>query len=165
MALEGNHLSEEMDKEILFRLIQKHRAACHFQSFLRHCHRNALPHSPIFLTQTLRASGSVVGLIEGISQATQQIVQGFSGWLSDKLNKRKRIALVGYCVAALSKPLMGMSSIWQEFLGARFLDRFGTGIRSAPRDAMIAASVTSKNRGKAFGLEGFGDYLGAFLGR
>jgi MFS family permease len=122
------------------------------------------PVLPVFLTQTLHASGSAVGLIEGIAEATQNIVQGFSGWLSDKLHRRKPIALIGYALAALAKPLMGASSAWPGVLGARFLDRFGTGTRSAPRDALIAASVAEENRGRAFGLEGIGDNAGAFLG-
>jgi MFS family permease len=122
------------------------------------------PILPIFLTQNLKASGSIVGLIEGIATATQNIMQGFSGWLSDKLKKRKLVALIGYFFAALSKPLMGFSSLWQNVLAARFLDRASTGIRSAPRDALIASSVTKEHRGKAFGLEGIGDNLGAFLG-
>src|SRR5436853_6490128 len=74
------------------------------------------PVLPIFLTQTLRASGSVVGLIEGVAEATQNIVQGFSGWLSDKLHRRKPIALVGYALAALAKPLMGAATVWQAVL-------------------------------------------------
>jgi MFS family permease len=122
------------------------------------------PVLPIFLTQTLKATGSIVGLIDGFAQATQNIVQGFSGALSDKLHKRKPIALVGYLLAAIAKPLMGASTIWQGVFGARLLDRFGTGTRSAPRDALIASSVDEKNRGKAFGLEGIGDNAGAFLG-
>lgn len=122
------------------------------------------PILPIFLTQNLKASGSVVGLIEGIAQAIQNIVQGFSGWLSDKIQKRKSIALIGYLLAALAKPLMGFTSVWQGVLFARSLDRLGTGIRSAPRDALLASSVSHLHRGKAFGLEGFGDNLGAFLG-
>jgi MFS family permease len=122
------------------------------------------PILPIFLTQVLRASGSVVGLIEGIAQATQNIVQGFSGWLSDKLSRRKSLALIGYLVAAIAKPLMGLSHVWPQLLGGRFMDRLGTGFRSAPRDALIAASVSKENRGRAFGLEGFGDNLGACLG-
>src|SRR5215813_3184952 len=81
------------------------------------------PILPIFLTQVLRASGSVVGLVEGIAQATQNIVQGFSGQLSDKLRKRKALALAGYLVAAMAKPLMGLSHAWPELLGTRFLDR------------------------------------------
>ena len=122
------------------------------------------PVLPIFLTQTLKASGSVVGLVEGIAGATQNIVQGFSGWLSDKLQKRKPIAVAGYILAAVAKPLMGLATTWQGVLGGRFLDRLGAGTRTAPRDALIASSVDDKDRGKAFGLEGVGDNAGAFLG-
>ena len=122
------------------------------------------PILPIFLTQTLKASGSVVGLIEGVAGATQNIVQGFSGALSDKLQRRKPVALVGYFLAAMGKPLMGVATIWQGVLGGRFLDRLGAGTRSAPRDALIASSVDEANRGRAFGLEGVGDNAGAFLG-
>jgi MFS family permease len=123
-----------------------------------------VPILPIFLTQTLNVSASVVGLVEGIAGATQNITQGFSGSLSDKLQKRKPIALVGYFLAAIGKPLMGLATIWQGVLGGRLLDRFGAGTRSAPRDALIASSVDEAHRGKAFGLEGVGDNAGAFLG-
>jgi MFS family permease len=122
------------------------------------------PILPIFLTQTLHAGGSIVGLVDGVAQATQNIVQGFSGWLSDKLQRRKSVALLGYVLAALAKPLIGLSTNWPGVLGARFLDRLGTGTRSAPRDALIASSVAAENRGRAFGLEGIGDNLGAFVG-
>ena len=122
------------------------------------------PVLPVFLTQTLNATGSIVGLIDGFAQATQNIVQGFSGALSDRLQRRKSIALVGYFLAALGKPLMGLSTNWQGVFGARLLDRLGTGIRSAPRDALIASSVEESDRGRAFGLEGLGDNAGAFIG-
>jgi len=122
------------------------------------------PVLPVFLTQTLNASGSVLGLIDGVAQATQNITQGVSGALSDKLRKRKAIALAGFLLAALAKPLMGLSTIWQGLFGARVLDRIGAGIRSAPRDALVAASVAEKDRGRAFGLESLGDNAGAFLG-
>ena len=122
------------------------------------------PVLPVFLTQTLKASGSIVGLVDGFAQAMQNIVQGFSGGLSDKLQMRKSIALAGYLMAAVAKPLMGISTVWQGVFGARFLDRVGAGIRSAPRDALIASSVDEKDRGRAFGLEGVGDNAGAFLG-
>jgi MFS family permease len=122
------------------------------------------PILPIFLTQTLHASGSVVGVVEGIAEATQNVVQGFSGWLSDKLQKRKVLALIGYFVSALGKPLMGIAMSWPGALGGRVLVRFGGGFRSAPRDALIASSVSDEYRGRAFGLEGIGDNLGAFLG-
>ncbi len=122
------------------------------------------PVLPIYLTQTLKAGGSIVGIVEGVAAATQNSIQGFSGWLSDKLQKRKGVALVGYTLAAVAKPLIGLARVWPGVLGARFLDRLGSGIRSAPRDALIASSVDEKNRGKAFGFEGIGDNLGAFLG-
>ena len=123
------------------------------------------PVLPVFLTQTLHAGGSIVGLIDGFAQAVQNIVQGFSGTLSDKLQKRKSIALAGFLLSAISKPLMGLAPAWQVLFGARMLDRLGAGSRSAPRDALIASSVAEENRGRAFGLEGLGDNAGAFLGR
>ena len=122
------------------------------------------PILPVFLTQVLGAGGSVVGLVEGVAETTQNVVQGFSGSLSDRLQRRKPIALAGYLLSALSKPLMGTASAWQGVSGARFADRLGAGARSAPRDALIAASVDEANRGRAFGLEGIGDNAGAFLG-
>jgi MFS family permease len=123
-----------------------------------------VPVLPIFLIQSLNATGSVVGLIEGIAGATQNIVQGLSGSLSDKLRRRKPVALVGYLLAAIGKPLMGLATAWPGVLAGRFVDRFGSGTRSAPRDALVAASVDDANRGKAFGLEGAGDNAGACLG-
>lgn len=122
------------------------------------------PVLPVFLTETLGATAGVVGIVEGTATAVQYTWQGVAGWLSDRFQRPKPIALVGYVVAALSKPLIGLSSSWQAVLGARALDRFATGTRSAPRDAMIAASARPEHRGKAFGLEGIGDNLGACLG-
>src|ERR1700720_2353369 len=112
------------------------------------------PVLPIFLTQTLHASGSIVGLVDGFAQALQNIVQGFSGTLSDKLQRRKPIALAGFFLSAISKPLMGMATVWPALFGARLLDRLGAGTRSAPRDALIASSVPEEKRGRAFGVEG-----------
>jgi MFS family permease len=122
------------------------------------------PILPIYLTQYLKANGSIVGIIEGVAQATQNIIQGFSGWLSDKLQHRKPIALAGYFLSAISKPFIGLANTWQIVLAARFSDRLGAGSRAAPRDALIAESVAPQHRGKAFGLEGIGDNMGAFLG-
>ena len=122
------------------------------------------PVLPVFLTQTLRAGGSIVGLVEGVAEATQNLVQGLSGAVSDKLGQRKPVAIVGYVIAALAKPLIGLSGAWPGVLGSRFVDRLGTGIRSAPRDALIAGSADAAHRGKAFGLEGVGDNAGAFIG-
>src|ERR1700674_3098271 len=89
------------------------------------------PVLPVFLTQTLNATGSIVGLVDGFAQAMQNIVQGFSGVLSDKLQKRKAIALAGYLLAAVAKPLMGLSTVWQGVFAARLLDRLGAGTRCA----------------------------------
>lgn len=122
------------------------------------------PVIPIFLTQFLGAGGAIVGLVEGVAIAMQNIVQGFSGSFADKMRKRKPLAILGYTVAAFSKPLIGFSTSWWGVFGARSLDRLGTGVRSAPRDGLIVNSVDEKSRGKAFGLEGIGDNLGAFLG-
>jgi MFS family permease len=122
------------------------------------------PVLPVFLTQMLGATGSIVGLVDGFAQAAQNIVQGLSGTLSDRMQRRKPVALAGYFLAAISKPLMGLATVWQVVFGARLLDRLGAGARSAPRDALIAASVAPEHRGRAFGLEGVGDNAGAFLG-
>lgn len=122
------------------------------------------PVLPVFLTQVLHASGSIVGLVDGVAQATQNIVQGFSGTISDRLQRRKPVALIGYLLAAIAKPMMGLATVWPALLGARLLDRLGAGIRSAPRDALVASSVDEHDRGRAFGLEGLGDNAGAFLG-
>ena len=122
------------------------------------------PVLPVFLTQYLGDGGAIVGIIEGVATAMQNIVQGFSGSISDKLQKRKLVAVVGYLIAAVSKPFIGFSSTWTQVLAARSSDRLGTGIRSAPRDGLIANSVDEGNRGKAFGLEGIGDNIGAFFG-
>ncbi|HEU4635797.1 MAG TPA: MFS transporter [Edaphobacter sp.] len=122
------------------------------------------PVLPVFLTETLRASGSIVGVVDGFALAGQNIVQGFSGVLSDRWKRHKAVAVVGYVLAATAKPLIGLSTVWQGLFAARLVDRVGTGIRSAPRDALVAESVEAKDRGRAFGLEGLGDNTGAFLG-
>jgi MFS family permease len=122
------------------------------------------PVVPIFLTQTLRAGGGAVGLIEGVAVATRNLAMGISGQVSDRLARRKPIALVGYALAAVAKPMTGLAVGWPAVLGARFADRLGSGVRTAPRDALVAASADPAHQGKAFGLEGAGDNAGAFIG-
>src|SRR4051794_2782612 len=125
------------------------------------------PILPVFLTQTLGASPTVVGLVDGVAPAVQHVTQGFSGWFSDRLRRRKPVALAGFILGAVAKPLIGLIGLarsWPVVLAARSLDRLGSGIRSAPRDALVAASADEASRGKAFGLEGVGDNLGACLG-
>src|SRR4030081_1206178 len=85
------------------------------------------PLLPIFLIQTLGTSGSILGMIEGIAQAALYSVQGFSGYLADKLQKKKLIALIGYIIAAIAKPVIGMAVIWPEVFIGRFFDRLGAG--------------------------------------
>ncbi len=122
------------------------------------------PLLPVYLTQVLGAGGAAVGLIEGLAEGVQNLFQGVSGSLSDRLQRRKPIALAGFALSALAKPLIGMAGAWPGVLGARFTDRLGAGTRGAPSDALIAASADEAHRGKAFGLEGAGDNAGAFLG-
>jgi MFS family permease len=122
------------------------------------------PVLPLFLTQELGAPRTAVGIVEGVAEATQNIVQGGSGWLADRIGRSKPVAIVGYVLAALAKPTIGLASAWPGVLASRFVDRLGTGIRSAPRDALIASSVEESRRGAAFGLEGIGDQMGAVLG-
>lgn len=122
------------------------------------------PVLPIFLTQTLGATPSAVGLVEGVGLAAQNLVQPLSGWISDRRSRRKPIALLGYGLGAIAKPLIGLSGSSGAVAAARALERLGSGIRSAPRDALLAASASESHRGRAFGLEGIGDNLGACLG-
>lgn len=119
---------------------------------------------PVFLVTTLGSSVLAVGFIEGLAEATAQIVKIFSGALSDFLGHRKRLILLGYGLAALTKPLFPLASSIESVFIARFLDRIGKGIRGAPRDALIADVAPSDIRGACFGLRQSMDTVGAFLG-
>ena len=122
------------------------------------------PVLPFFITQVLGSSAGTLCGIEGVAGATQYLSQGPSGWLSDRLTSRRPLAAAGYLVAALAKPVLGSADSWPQALAGRVADRLGSGTRSAPRNAMIAASAVGDARGRAFGLEGFGDNLGALIG-
>ena len=119
---------------------------------------------PVFLVTTLGASALVVGLIEGVAEATASIVKVFSGVLSDYWRKRKSLAVIGYALGALSKPLFAIASTAGMVFSARFIDRIGKGIRGAPRDALVADIAPSEMRGAAFGLRQSLDTVGAFVG-
>jgi MFS family permease len=119
---------------------------------------------PLFLVLNLGASAAVLGLVEGIAEATAQISRVFSGWLSDVLGKRKALAVAGYCLAAATKPLFPLASSVGLVLFARFADRVGKGIRAAPRDALIADVTPPASRGAAFGLRQSLDTIGAAVG-
>lgn len=119
---------------------------------------------PVFMTVVLGASMAAVGVVEGVAEATASIVKVFSGALSDKLARRKPLVVLGYGLAALSKPLFPLAGSVMLVLGARFMDRIGKGIRGAPRDALIADVTPEGQRGAAYGLRQALDTTGAVLG-
>ena len=119
---------------------------------------------PFFLANILGVRTAVIGLIEGIAETTASLLKIFFGALSDRFGKRKPFAVVGYALSAFTKPLLYFASAWGWVLGVRMADRIGKGVRTAPRDALIADSIDDTQRGLAFGLHRASDTLGAFLG-
>ena len=119
---------------------------------------------PLFLTNILGVSTVIVGLIGGISGSSDALFRIFSGWYSDKIGSRKSLAVIGYVISNIAKPFMYIASGWGLVTGIRFTDRMGKGIRNAPRDALVADSVSSAERGKAFGLQRAMDTSGAVVG-
>ena len=119
---------------------------------------------PFFLCNVLGAATTIVGLVGGVSESTDAIFRIFSGWISDKLGKRKFLAVSGYSVSTIAKPFMYLASTWGVVLAVRFSDRVGKGIRTSPRDALVADSVSARERGKGFGLHRTMDTSGAVLG-
>ena len=119
---------------------------------------------PLFLSNVLGAAPTIIGFVGGLSESTDAILRIFSGWFSDRIGRRKSLALIGYSISTLAKPFMYLASIWGAVLAIRFSDRVGKGIRSSPRDALIADSVLASERGKGFGLHRAMDTTGAVLG-
>ena len=119
---------------------------------------------PLFLVGTLGASVATVGVIEGLAEATASVARLFSGAISDRIGKRKILAVIGYGLSALSKPIFPLAGSIGAVLGARFVDRVGKGIRSAPRDALVADITPPAIRGAAFGVRQALDTVGAFAG-
>jgi MFS family permease len=119
---------------------------------------------PLYLTNVLGAKTAVVGLIEGVAESTASLTKLISGWLSDKLGKRKALTVFGYSLSAVAKPFLLLANTWPFVLLLRFADRLGKGIRTAPRDALVADSVKAENRGFGFGLHRAADTLGATIG-
>jgi MFS family permease len=119
---------------------------------------------PLFLANVLGAKTSIIGIIEGVAESTASILKLFSGWLSDKLGSRKWLAVAGYGISALAKPFFYIANSWGMIAGVRWADRVGKGVRTAPRDALIADSVDEKKRGLAFGFQRAADTAGAMLG-
>ncbi|PZF75971.1 MFS transporter [Aestuariivirga litoralis] len=119
---------------------------------------------PLFVVGTLGASAALLGLLEGLAEATAQISKLFSGVLSDRWGSRKGLALLGYGLAAVVKPLFPLATSVESVFAARFIDRVGKGIRGAPRDALVADIAPPQLRGAAFGLRQSLDTVGAFAG-
>ncbi|MEI6757574.1 MAG: MFS transporter [Chlorobium sp.] len=122
------------------------------------------PLVPLFLVTVLGVNKSTIGLIEGIAESTASLLKAFSGWFSDRIGKRKGLMLAGYSISTLSRPVIALAGSWQQVLASRFIDRLGKGIRTAPRDAIIAESSDSTNLARSFSFHRSMDTLGAVVG-
>ena len=119
------------------------------------------PLLPLFLSNVLGAKTSVVGLVEGVAETTASLLKVVSGRLSDRIGRRKELAVGGYALSTLAKPLLLLARAWGPILGIRFVERLGKGLRTAPRDALVADSIDPAQRGLAFSLHRAGDTAGA----
>jgi len=122
------------------------------------------PLLPIFLTTVLGASASMIGLVEGAAESTAAFLKLGSGWWSDRVRKRKPLVVAGYTIASAVRPLVAIAASAQQVLAVRVLDRVGKGIRTSPRDALIADSVDPALRGRAYGFHRAADHAGAVVG-
>ncbi len=118
----------------------------------------------IFLNTTLGVSPAIIGLIEGIAESLASILKVFSGYISDKLKARKSLAIIGYSSSTIGKAFLYLATSWWWVLASRVMDRFGKGVRTAPRDALIADSSAKEKRGRNFGLHRMMDSMGAVIG-
>ncbi len=119
---------------------------------------------PLFLANVLGVKTNIIGVIEGMAEAVASLLKVFSGWLSDRAGGRKWLAVAGYGFSALTKPFFYVANSWAAVAGARWADRVGKGIRTAPRDALVADSIDERHRGLAFGFHRAADTAGAMLG-
>jgi MFS family permease len=122
------------------------------------------PLVPLFLANILGVNKSVIGLIEGVAESTASLLKVFSGWFSDRIGNRKWLMAAGYGISTLSRPIVALATSWQHVMGSRFMDRFGKGVRTAPRDAIIAESSEKTHLGRAFGFHRSMDTMGAVVG-
>jgi MFS family permease len=122
------------------------------------------PLVPLFLTSVLGVNKSVIGLIEGVAESTASLLKVFSGWFSDRMGRRKGLMIIGYGISVLSRPIIATAGIWQQVFASRFTDRLGKGIRTAPRDAIIAESAESTHMARAFSFHRSMDTMGAVVG-
>ena len=122
------------------------------------------PLLPVFLTTTLGASAKAIGVIEGAAESISSLLKLFAGYLSDRLGKRKWLVVGGYSLASFVRPFLGFANNWHQVLAIRLADRVGKGVRTSPRDAMIADTVAVEQRGIAFGFHRAMDHAGAVIG-
>jgi MFS family permease len=122
------------------------------------------PLLPVFLVTSLGASAKAIGTIEGLAESISSLLKLFAGYLSDRLAKRKALVVAGYSLASIARPLLAFTHTWTQVLAIRLTDRVGKGIRTAPRDAMIADQVRTEQRGIAFGFHRAMDHCGAVIG-
>lgn len=122
------------------------------------------PLIPLFLANSLGVNKSVIGLIEGVAESTASLLKVFSGWFSDRIGNRKWLMFLGYGISVLSRPFIALAGGWRGVMSARFIDRFGKGIRTAPRDAIIAESTDKSSLAKAFSYHRAMDTMGAVIG-
>lgn len=122
------------------------------------------PLLPVFLTSVLGVGAAFLGTIEGVAESTVSFLKLLSGWLSDRLKKRKAFVILGYSVAALARPLIGVAVAGWQVLLIRFSDRLGKGVRGSPRDALVVDSCSPDERGRCFGLQRAMDHAGAIIG-
>ena len=122
------------------------------------------PLMPLFLTNILGVNKSIIGLIEGVAESTASLIKVVSGYISDKIRRRKVLILSGYGLSTITRPILALAASWSWVLGYRFIDRIGKGIRTAPRDAIIAESTSAEHLGRAFGFHRAMDTFGAIVG-
>lgn len=122
------------------------------------------PLVPLFLANVIGVNKSIIGLIEGIAESTASLLKVFSGWFSDKIGNRKWLMAAGYAISTLSRPIVALATGWHHVMGSRFMDRFGKGVRTAPRDAIIAESTEKAFLGRAFSFHRSLDTMGAVVG-
>jgi MFS family permease len=122
------------------------------------------PLLPLFLTQTLRAGAMSIGVIEGVAEAANSLLKMISGWLTDRWGAPKRLVLGGYSLSSAARPLIAIANAWPQVLLIRFSDRLGKGIRSSPRDAMLASYAPDGMRGRVYGFHQAMDHAGAVFG-
>lgn len=154
-----------MNKEIRFFGFGKNVFVAGLVSFFMDVSSEMIyPLVPLFLSNVLGVNKSVIGLIEGVAESTASLLKVFSGWLSDRLGNRKWLMAAGYGISTLSRPIVALATGWHHVMDSRFMDRFGKGVRTAPRDAIIAESSKSAFLGRAFSFHRSLDTMGAVVG-